>query len=233
MIMNISHLKKSFGSKHVLQDINLNVEKGEILGFIGANGSGKTTTLSCLTGSLAEDGGSLEINGITKNSSLMYRRQFFYIPDTIHLFKNVSGRDWIRFVLQLYGREAGEMETYVKRFAMEKDMDKPTGSYSFGMLHKTMLIAAFAVNPPILIMDEPLNGLDPTSVALFKEEVKRYVFEGGTVLFSTHLLDVAEKICTTVAILKDGRIQMHEEIGKAAGSQSLESLFMELQAHVE
>lgn len=231
-VLKISNLEKHYPNKDVLKGVNLNMKKGEILGFVGANGAGKTTTLHLITGILDDESGRVEINGLTKESGLEYKKQFFFIPDTIHVFKNVSGIDWIYFLMNLYDVEGNEkLEEYIRLFHMQESIKKPIGTYSYGMLHKMSLIAAFTINPPIIIMDEPLNGLDPNAVLVFKELIKSYVDGGGTVIFSTHLLDIAEKICNTVAILKDGKIILHDEIKNVIGKKSLESIFMEAQVY--
>src|SRR5699024_4274524 len=124
-----------------------------------------------------------------------------------------------------------KLSEYIRVFDMEDPIKKPIGTYSYGMLHKMSLIAAFTINPPIIIMDEPLNGLDPNAVVVFKKEIKEYVERGGTIFFSTHLLDVAEKICDTVAILKDGKIILHDKVKNIIGDSSLESIFMEAQIY--
>lgn len=227
-LLNISNLKKSYSEKQVLKGVNLNVKKGEILGFVGANGAGKTTTLNIITGMLDYESGVVEINGLNQTAGLDYKKQYFFILDTVNVFKNVSGLDWIHFLMNLYEiEENNKLEEYVQVFQMQESIDKPIGTYSYGMLHKMSLIAAFTINPPIIIMDEPLNGLDPNAVVVFKDLIKSYVDQGGTVIFSTHLLDIAEKICTTVAILKGGKIILHDEIKNITGSKSLESIFME------
>lgn len=231
-MLNILGLEKSYPNKKVLNGVNLQIQKGEILGFVGGNGAGKTTTLNIITDILACDKGMVSINGLTKEAGLEYKKQFFYIPDTIHLFRNVTGYDWILFLMSLFNNTNYErLNNYIKRFEMEESIKSASGTYSYGMLHKMSLIAAFTVNPPIIIMDEPLNGLDPSAVVVFKEEIKRYVESGGTIFFSTHLLDVAEKICTTVAILKDGKIILHDEVKSVIGNRSLESIFMEAQIY--
>lgn len=231
-MLTILGLEKSYPNKKVLNGVNLQIQKGEILGFVGGNGAGKTTTLNIITDILACDKGMVSINGLTKEAGLEYKKQFFYIPDTIHLFRNVTGYDWILFLMSLFNNTNYErLNNYIKRFEMEESIKSASGTYSYGMLHKMSLIAAFTVNPPIIIMDEPLNGLDPSAVVVFKEEIKRYVESGGTIFFSTHLLDVAEKICTTVAILKDGKIILHDEVKSVIGNRSLESIFMEAQIY--
>jgi len=229
-LLIITNLKKEYSGKQILNGVELHIKKGEILGFVGSNGAGKTTTLNSITGIIEHDEGTITINGASKLELLHYKKQFFFIPDTINVFKNISGYDWIRFVMKLYDSDQTErMKRFISQFEMEEAMPKAMGTYSYGMLHKLMLIVGFTINPPIMIMDEPLNGLDPNSVLTFKKLVKSYVEEGGTVFFSTHLLDIAEKICTTVAILKDGKIILHEKIENVVGEHTLESLFMEKQ----
>ncbi|MFD6441932.1 ABC transporter ATP-binding protein [Peribacillus sp. NPDC060186] len=231
-MLSITDLEKSYSTKKILNGVNLKIKKGEILGFIGANGAGKTTTLNIITGILDYENGMVEINGLTKEDGIEYKKQFFFIPDTINVFKNVSGFDWIRFLMNLYDNEDNEsLDEYISRFGMQESINKPMGSYSYGMMHKVSLIAAFTINPPIIIMDEPLNGLDPNAVLVYKGLIKQYVEKGGTVFFSTHLLDVAEKVCTTVAILKEGKIILHDEIKNIIGESSLESIFMEAQVY--
>lgn len=232
IVLSISELEKSYPNKKVLNGVNLQIQKGEILGFVGGNGAGKTTTLNIITGILDCDKGVVSINGLTKESGLEYKKQFFYIPDTINVFNNVSGYDWILFLMSLFNTKDNEkLDEYIKVFDMEGSIKKPIGTYSYGMLHKMSLIAAFTINPPIIIMDEPINGLDPSAVVSFKEEIKNYVERGGTIFFSTHLLDVAEKICDTVAILKDGKIILHDKVKNITGDSSLESIFMEAQIY--
>lgn len=231
-LLSITDLEKSYSAKKILNGVNLEIKKGETLGFIGANGAGKTTTLNIITGILDSENGKVEINGLTKEDGIEYKKQFFFIPDTINVFNNVSGFDWIRFLMNLYGNDDKErLGKYINRFGMQESIKKPMGSYSYGMMHKVSLIAAFTINPPIIIMDEPLNGLDPNAVLVFKGLIKQYVDMGGTVFFSTHLLDVAEKICNTVAILKEGKIILHDEIQNIIGESSLESTFMEAQVY--
>ncbi|MBK5444823.1 MULTISPECIES: ABC transporter ATP-binding protein [Peribacillus] len=231
-MLSITDLEKSYSTKKILNGVNLQIKKGEILGFIGANGAGKTTTLNIITGILDYENGMVEINGLTKEDGIEYKKQFFFIPDTINVFKNVSGLDWIRFLMNLYDNEDNEsLDEYISRFGMQESINKPMGSYSYGMMHKVSLIAAFTINPPIIIMDEPLNGLDPNAVLVYKGLIKQYVEKGGTVFFSTHLLDVAEKVCNTVAILKEGKIILHDEIKNIIGESSLESIFMEAQVY--
>lgn len=231
-MLTILNLTKKFGKQEVLKGVDLQVKKGEILGFVGANGAGKTTTLHCITGLEEQDGGNIVINNIPKTHETIFKKQFYFIPDTIHVFKNISAYDWIHFVLKLYEKlDEEKLDYYIKSFEMQKSIYKPMGTYSYGMLHKMALIAAFTISPPIIIMDEPLNGLDPFAVLVFKNCLKDYVENGGTVIFSTHLLDVAEKICESIAFLKEGRIVLHESVESLLLEGNLETTFMEIQAN--
>ncbi|MFJ7731223.1 ABC transporter ATP-binding protein [Lysinibacillus sp. NPDC097231] len=231
-MLTINNLQKSFGQHEVLKGVELKIEKGEILGFVGGNGAGKTTTLNCITGLIEEDCGKVMINNVPKSQSIEYKRQFYFIPDTIHVFPNIAAYDWIQFVLKLYEKtDDAKLQSFINIFGMEKNINKPMGTYSYGMLHKVALITAFTISPPILIMDEPLNGLDPLAVIAFKNCMQGYVANGGTVFFSTHLLDVAEKICQSISFLKDGKIVLHERVENLLIEGSLESIFMEKQAN--
>jgi len=231
-LLTINNLQKSFGQHEVLKGVELKIEKGEILGFVGGNGAGKTTTLNCITGLIEEDCGKVMINNVPKSQSIEYKRQFYFIPDTIHVFPNIAAYDWIHFVLKLYEKtDDAKLQSFINIFGMEKNIYKPMGTYSYGMLHKVALITAFTISPPILIMDEPLNGLDPLAVIAFKNCMQEYVALGGTVFFSTHLLDVAEKICQSISFLKDGKIVLHERVENLLIEGSLESIFMEKQAN--
>ncbi|MBD7942571.1 ABC transporter ATP-binding protein [Psychrobacillus sp. Sa2BUA9] len=231
-MLTILNLTKKFGKQEVLKGVDLQVKKGEILGFVGANGAGKTTTLHCITGLEEQDGGNIVINNIPKTHETIFKKQFYFIPDTFHVFKNISAYDWIHFVLKLYEKlDEEKLDYYIKAFEMQKSIYKPMGTYSYGMLHKMALIAAFTISPPIIIMDEPLNGLDPFAVLVFKNCLKDYVENGGTVIFSTHLLDVVEKICESIAFLKEGRIVLHESVESLLLEGNLETTFMEIQAN--
>ncbi|KQL35451.1 MULTISPECIES: ABC transporter ATP-binding protein [Bacillaceae] len=231
-MLTIRNLKKKYGQQEVLKGVELQVGKGEVLGFVGANGAGKTTTLHCITGLEEQDDGEVVINNVPKSHEITYKKQFYFIPDTIHVFKNISAYDWIHFVLKLYEKvDEEKLDYFIKAFEMEKSINKPMGTYSYGMLHKMALITAFTISPPIIIMDEPLNGLDPFAVLVFKNCMKDYVDNGGTVFFSTHLLDIAEKICESIAILKDGKIVLHKSVDSLLQEGNLETTFMEIQAN--
>ncbi|MGN4125894.1 ABC transporter ATP-binding protein [Lysinibacillus sphaericus] len=231
-MLTIRNVKKKYGQHEVLKGVELQLQQGEVLGFVGANGAGKTTTLHCITGLEEQDYGEIAINAIPKSHDITYKKQFYFIPDTIQVFNNISAYDWINYVLTLYEvDDKGKLNRLIKAFDMYNSIYKPMGTYSYGMLHKMALITAFTISPPIIIMDEPLNGLDPLAVVTFKNCMKEYTESGGTVLFSTHLLDVAEKICKSIALLKDGQIILHEPLEKLLQEGNLEMIFMEKQAY--
>ncbi|ODV55495.1 ABC transporter ATP-binding protein [Lysinibacillus fusiformis] len=231
-MLKVENLHIAYGSHEVLKGVELKVEKGEIVGFVGGNGAGKTTTLNCIIGLVEQDNGKVTINNVPKSLSQNYKKQFYFIPDTIHMFSNITAYDWIHFVLKLYEKkEESKLQRLITSFGMEASINKPLGTYSYGMLHKMALITAFTICPPLLIMDEPLNGLDPLAVVAFKNCIKDYIDSGGTILFSTHLLDVAEKICQSIAFLKDGKIVLHERLENLLVDGSLETIFLEKQTN--
>lgn len=229
-MLQVVSLKKSFDGKPVLKGINLHVKQNDILAFVGGNGAGKSTTLNIITGIIEEDDGIIQINGINKSPSVDYKKHFFYIPDTIQVFNHVTARNWLLFLMRIYEcNKIDVLNKFIQEFDLEHDLDKQVGSYSYGMLHKLALIAAFTIHPKIIIMDEPMNGLDPHAMVTFKESLNNYVQNGGTAIFSTHLLDIAEKICTKIAILKDGKIVLQDDMDSATKTGSLENIFMENQ----
>lgn len=224
----VEGLRKSFGTKRVLLDVNLQVEPGQILAFVGGNGSGKSTTLNIITGVLDEDRGRILVDNQEKSPEISYKLKYFYIPDTVDAFQNITGRSWLNFLMRLYHWEdETALERQIVRFGLQDDLDKRIGSYSYGMKHKLALIAAFTIQPKLLIMDEPMNGLDPNAVAAFKTSLEQYTNDGGAVIFSTHLLDIAENICTHIAILQNGKIILHDEMEQATKDGSLEHVFLE------
>lgn len=231
-MLKVSGLRKSFGAKQVLTDVNIHVEAGQVLAFVGGNGSGKSTTLNIVTGILEADAGQIYINGLEKSPDVAFKKQYFYIPDTVDAFRNITGGSWLSFLMRLYEwTDEDALQANVKLFGLENDLDKRIGSYSYGMKHKLALIAAFTIRPQLLIMDEPMNGLDPNAVVAFKEALESYIAEGGAVIFSTHLLDIAENICTHISILQKGRIVLQDEMKNVTKDGSLERVFMESHDH--
>lgn len=233
-MLNIEHLTKTYGSKKAVDDISLHIQKGEIYGFIGHNGAGKTTTIKCVVGIQEFDAGNIYVDGISvKDNPIACKKQIAYIPDNPDLYEYMTGRQYINFIADIYqtGSERFEaIDKYVKMFEMENDIDQPIGSYSHGMKQKTALIAAWVHHPKLIIMDEPFVGLDPIASHLLKQMMRELCDNGGAIFFSTHVLEVAEKLCDHIAIIKDGKILKTGTMDEVKGDSSLESVFLEMES---
>lgn len=233
-MLKIEHLTKNYGSKKAVDDISLHIQKGEIYGFIGHNGAGKTTTIKCVVGIQGFDAGDIYIDGISiKDDSIACKKQIAYIPDNPDLYEYMTGRQYINFIADIFqtGNERFEaIDKYVKLFEMENDIDQPIGSYSHGMKQKTALIAAWVHKPKLIIMDEPFVGLDPIASHLLKQMMRELCDNGGAIFFSTHVLEVAEKLCDHIAIIKDGKILKTGTMDEVKGDSSLESVFLEMES---
>lgn len=233
-MLKIEHLTKNYGSKKAVDDISLHIQKGEIYGFIGHNGAGKTTTIKCVVGIQEFDAGDIYIDGISiKDDSIACKKQIAYIPDNPDLYEYMTGRQYINFIADIFqtGNERFEaIDKYVKLFEMENDIDQPIGSYSHGMKQKTALIAAWVHKPKLIIMDEPFVGLDPIASHLLKQMMRELCDNGGAIFFSTHVLEVAEKLCDHIAIIKDGKILKTGTMDEVKGDSSLESVFLEMES---
>lgn len=238
-MLKIENLTKSYGSGKVkaVDHVDVHVRPGEIFGFLGPNGAGKTTTIKLIVGLLKPDEGSIQINGIdNQEDPLTAKRQFSYVPDDHEIFEKLKGMEYLNFMADVYGVEAEErkrsIQRYLNLFAMEKAVNDPISSYSHGMKQKIVLIAALLHDPAIFILDEPMVGLDPKSSYNLKELMRERCDQGKSVFFSTHVLEVAEKICDRIAIINKGKIiaqgTMEELKGDAAGKESLENIFLEL-----
>ncbi|MHC1685330.1 MAG: ABC transporter ATP-binding protein [Clostridiaceae bacterium] len=231
MMICIKSLYKSYDVKSVLKGVDLKVNKGEILGFIGENGAGKTTTIKSLVGLLKPDSGEIEINGYNSGEK-EYRQSFGYVADEPFLYEALTGEEYLLFLSQLWdepGYKDRTMELLDKFKLLDSYKVKIKG-YSFGMKKKLAIAGALIHKPKCLILDEPLNGLDPTSAFIAKEFFKEYSKNGNTVFFSTHTLDVAERVCDRIAILKNGVIfdcDTTENLLKN-DSKTLENYFMEV-----
>jgi len=228
-MLMIKDLYCSYGEKEVLKGVQLEVEKQEVCGFVGANGAGKTTMLNTIATMIKQNKGVIKINEIVQSDRYDYKSSFFYIQDSLYAFRGVTGKTWINYVLRLYNiQNEIKVNQLIEEYAMENTVHEKIESYSYGMKHKLLLIIGFTISPKLLIMDEPLNGLDPKSVVMFKKHLNKYITEEkGTVLFSTHLLDVAEKICTHVALLKNGQIIYKNRIDDVLQERSLENLYLD------
>lgn len=235
-MLKINHLTKHYkGSDKGVTDVNIHVESGDIYAFIGHNGAGKTTTLKCITGIQGYDSGEIFIGGMNlKEQVLECKKNFAYIPDNPDLYEYLTGIQYLNFVADVFEVSAGERTERIKKYADAFEITESLGDlisgYSHGMKQKLALISALVHKPKLWILDEPFVGLDPKASIMLKNIMKETCEEGGAVFFSTHVLEVAEKLCNKVAVIKEGCViasgNMNEVI-KDAGS--LESLFMEVQ----
>lgn len=234
-MIEIKNLTKSYnGKKKAVDNASFTVGDGEIFAFIGHNGAGKTTTIKAIVGILDFDGGDILINGKSiKEDPIGCKMDMAYVPDNPDLYENMKAIDFINFICDMYEVPVDErrknIEKYSKMFEMEDYLNDDISSFSHGMKQKIALIAAISHNPKILIMDEPFVGLDPKAVFDMKEVMKKMVKEGKTIFFSTHILDVAEKLCDKVAIIKNGKIVKTGTMKSIKGDESLEQVFLELE----
>ena len=230
-IKNVSKIYN--GEKKAIDNISFIVNDGEIFAFIGHNGAGKTTTIKSIVGILDFEEGDILVNGISiKKSPIECKKQMAYVPDNPDLYENMRAIDFINFVCDMYETSAEErkinIEKYAKMFEIEGNLYDDISSFSHGMKQKVALIAALAHNPKVLIMDEPFVGLDPKAVYDMKEIMRNMCKEGKTIFFSTHILEVAEKLCNRVAIIKQGKIVKVGNMQEIKGDESLEQVFLEL-----
>ena len=234
-MIEIKNLTKSYnGKKKAVDNASFTVEDGKIFAFIGHNGAGKTTTIKAIMGILDFDSGEILINGKSiKEDPIGCKMEMAYVPDNPDLYENMKAIDFINFICDMYEVPLEErkknIEKYSKMFEMENNLYDDISSFSHGMKQKIALIAAISHNPKILIMDEPFVGLDPKAVFDMKEVMKQMVKEGKTIFFSTHILDVAEKLCDRVAIIKNGKIVKTGSMKEIKGDESLEQVFLELE----
>lgn len=233
-MIEIKNVSKTYnGTKKALDNVNLTISSGEIFAFIGHNGAGKTTMIKSIVGILEFEEGDILIDGKSiKEDPIGCKLEMAYVPDNPDLYENMRAIDFINFVCDMYDININErkknIEKYAKMFELENKLTDDISSYSHGMKQKVALIAALAHNPKVLIMDEPFVGLDPQAVYDMKELMKKMVKEGKTIFFSTHILDVAEKLCDHVAIIKAGKIVKTGKMKDIKGDASLEQVFLEL-----
>lgn len=237
-MLEISHVSMAYanGAIKAVDDLSFELRPGEIFGFLGANGAGKTTTIKMVTGILPVKSGSIKVCGhdITADS-VEAKRNFGFVPDSPIIFDKYTGREYIDFLGDIYGVSAEDRRTrsaaMLKRFSLEDAFDKRISGYSHGMKQKIAIIGALIHDPSLWILDEPMMGLDPPSAFALKELMREHRDAGKTVFFSTHILDVAEKICDRVAIISKGKLILCgniEEIKAAQGDESLEEIFMQV-----
>ncbi|MBQ3352504.1 ABC transporter ATP-binding protein [Candidatus Saccharibacteria bacterium] len=233
-MIEIKNVVKKYGDKTALKNVSFDVDDGEIFAFIGHNGAGKTTLIKAITGIHDFDEGEILINGKSiKTDAISCKKEMAYVPDNPELYENMKAIDFIDFICDMYEvpqeKREKNVAKYAKIFEMEKNMNDTIDSFSHGMKQKVALMAALAHEPKVLIMDEPFVGLDPKAVFDMKEIMREMIKSGKTIFFSTHILDVAEKLCTKVAIIKKGEILKVGSMKAVKGDKSLEKIFLELE----
>ena len=236
-MLKIEHLTKAYGEKKAVDDLNLHIAPGEIYGFIGHNGAGKTTTLKSVAGILQFDAGEIYIDGMPiKENPLECKRRFAYIPDNPDLYDYMTGIKYLNFIADIFGVGANERQARIRKYAdafeLTDDLTQPIAAYSHGMKQKLAIISAWLHQPKLILMDEPFVGLDPKASHLLKEMMREMCDEGGAIFFSTHVLEVAEKLCDKVAIIKSGRLIRSGAMEEVKGDESLEDVFLELEGEV-
>ena len=238
-MLQITNLVKIYdNNKRAVDGASLTIENGEIFGFVGPNGAGKTTAIKCIMGLINFNEGSILFDGIDiKKNPIEFKKKVVYIPDNPDLYESLTGIQFLNFVADLYDISKkvrnDEIKKYAEMFSLTSVLGNLISSYSHGMKQKLALISAFIRHPKLLILDEPFVGLDPEASLLVRNLMKNLCDEGGSVFFSTHVLEVAEKICDHVAIIKNGKILASGKMDEVIGNQSLEDVFFEIAAKKE
>lgn len=238
-MLKLEQVSKTYGNKNAkaVDNISLEIHPGEIFGFVGPNGAGKTTTIKLMVSLLKPDAGKIFINGIDNQENILEaKKQFSYVPDNPELFEKIKGIEYLKFMADVYEvpiiDRRKQIEKYLDVFEIKDAVNDPIGSYSHGMKQKLALVGALIHNPEVFILDEPMVGLDPKASFELKKIMREHCDQGKSVFFSTHVLDVAEKICDRIAIIKKGIIievgTMDEIRAKAGNHESLENIFLEL-----
>ena len=233
-MLNIQHLTKTYGEKKAVDDLSLHIAPGEIYGFIGHNGAGKTTTLKSVVGILQFDAGEIRVDGKSiREEPLACKRELAYIPDNPDLYEFMSGIRYLNFIADIFGVSPSDRQARIRKygdlFELTQDLAQPIASYSHGMKQKLAIIAAWLHAPKLIVMDEPFVGLDPKASHLLKGMMREVCDQGGAIFFSTHVLEVAEKLCDKVAIIKGGKLLRSGTMEEVKGDDSLEDVFLELE----
>lgn len=233
-MLRIEHLTKTYGDKKAVDDLSLHIWPGEIYGFIGHNGAGKTTTIKSCCGILQYDSGEVYVNGVSmKENPMVCKGKIAYLPDNPDLYEFMTGIQFLNFVADIFSVGARERQERIRRYAdafeLTADLAQPIAAYSHGMKQKLAIISALIHEPKLVIMDEPFVGLDPKAAHLLKELMREICSKGGAIFFSTHVLEVAEKLCDKVAIIKGGRLIRSGTMEEVRGDASLEQVFLELE----
>ncbi len=236
-MLQIINLSKSYEKgKKACDNINLTIENGDLFGFIGPNGAGKSTTIKAIVGIHDFDEGDIRLDEYSiKENPIECKKMMAYIPDNPDIYSHLTGLGYINFICNIYGVNKEEREErihfYAQKFEMEEHLNEPIKSYSHGMKQKIAFIGAFVHHPKLMILDEPFVGLDPKASFMLKEMMKEYVESGNSIFFSSHVLEVVEKLCNKIAIIKDGKIICCGLIDNILKDESLESLFLEITDH--
>lgn len=233
-MLEIYHLTKRYGEKTAVCDLSLKIDGGEIYGFIGHNGAGKTTTLKSVVGILDFDEGSVTFDGVSlKDDPIEFKKKLAYIPDNPDLYDYMTGIKYLQFIADVFGisvkTRTERINRYAKLFELSAALGQPIASYSHGMKQKLAIIAALIHEPKLIVMDEPFVGLDPKAAHILKGLMRDACDKGASIFFSTHVLEVAEKLCDKVAIIKDGKLIRNGTMEDVKGDASLENVFLELE----
>lgn len=233
-MLKIENLTKIYGNKKAVDNLSLNIKPGEIYGFIGHNGAGKTTTLKSCCGILQYDSGEIFVDGVSmKRDPIVCKSKIAYIPDNPDLYEFMTGIQFLNFTADVFGVGADERQELIRKYAdafeLTGDLAQPISAYSHGMKQKLAIISALIHSPKLIIMDEPFVGLDPKSSHLLKQIMREMCDNGGAIFFSTHVLEVAEKLCDKIAIIKNGRLIQWGSVEEVKGDTSLEDVFLELE----
>ena len=233
-MLNIQHLSKAYGEKKAVDDLSLHIAPGEIYGFIGHNGAGKTTTLKAVAGILNYDEGTILVDGVdNRKNPLDCKRRIAYIPDNPDIYDFMTGIKYLNFVADIFGVGSAERQERIRKYAdlfeLTGDLGQAVATYSHGMKQKLAIISAFIHEPKLILMDEPFVGLDPKAAHILKGMMRELCDKGGAIFFSTHVLEVAEKLCNKVAIIKDGRLIRQGTMEEVKGDTSLDQVFLELE----
>lgn len=235
-MLTIKNLTKTYGDKVAVDDLSLHIAKGEIYGFIGHNGAGKTTTIKAVTGILSFEKGEILVDGISiKDDPIACKRKIAYIPDNPDLYEFMTGAQYLNFIADIFGVEKSVREERIKKygdlFDLTKDLGGAISSYSHGMKQKLAVISAWIHKPELIIMDEPFVGLDPLASHTLKTMMRETCNDGGAIFFSTHVLEVAEKLCDKIAVVKGGKLIREGSVEEVKGDESLEDAFLGMESN--
>lgn len=233
-MLKIEHLTKKYSDFKAVDDLSLHIAPGEIYGFIGHNGAGKTTTLKSVVGILQFDNGEIYIDGTSITADpLKCKKEIAYIPDNPDIYEFMTGIKYLNFVADIFGVSAADRQEKIREYAeifeLSSDLAQPISTYSHGMKQKLAIISAWIHSPKLIIMDEPFVGLDPKAAHLLKGMMREICDNGGAIFFSTHVLEVAEKLCDKIAIIKEGKLVRSGTMEEVKGDDSLEAVFLELE----